>query len=64
MRLILLFFFVIFVNSIQVTKSEWSLEFSDEFNREDLDSRYWASTKELSEKKIFLLIEIGFQFFF
>jgi hypothetical protein len=64
MNSIVLFVCVNFVSSIQLTLSEWSLEFSDEFNGEELDSRYWASTKELSEKKSIFLIEIRFQFFF
>ncbi len=39
MSLILLLVSVIFANSIQVTESEWSLVFKDEFNGEELDSR-------------------------
>ncbi len=50
MNFILLFVSVIFFNSIRVTESEWSLIFSDEFNGEKLNSRYWVSKKELSEK--------------
>jgi hypothetical protein len=55
MNLILLLVSVIFVNSIRVTESEWSLVFNDEFNGEKLDSRYWASTEELSEKNKIML---------
>jgi hypothetical protein len=49
MNLILLLVSVIFANSIRVTESEWSLEFEDEFNEEELESSFWVSTKELSE---------------
>jgi hypothetical protein len=38
MSLILLLVSVIFANSIQVTESEWSLVFKDEFNDGKLDS--------------------------
>jgi hypothetical protein len=48
MKFVLLFVFIIIVYSIQVTKSEWILEFSDEFDGEELDSRYWTTSKELS----------------
>jgi hypothetical protein len=47
MNFILLFVSVIFVNSIRVTESEWSLVFKDEFNGEELDSRYWSSIKKI-----------------
>jgi hypothetical protein len=53
MKLILLFVFIIFVNSIQVTKSEWSLKFSDEFDGEKLDSRFWTTLNELSNENSF-----------
>jgi hypothetical protein len=56
MNLILLFVSVIFVNSIRVTESEWSLVFKDEFNGEELDSNNWVSTKELSEKNKIMFI--------
>jgi hypothetical protein len=48
MKSFLLFVFIIFIFSIQVTKSEWILVFSDEFDSETLDSSYWTSSKELS----------------
>jgi hypothetical protein len=35
---------------MRVTESEWDLEFSDEFDGENLNSQYWASRKELSGK--------------
>jgi hypothetical protein len=57
MSLILLLVSVIFANSIQVTESEWSLVFKDEFNGEELDSRYWVSMKELSEKNKIMFIK-------
>ncbi len=53
MKLVLLFVFIIFINSIQVTKSEWILEFSDEFDGETLDSSYWTSLNELSNQNSF-----------
>jgi hypothetical protein len=55
MNLVLFFVSVIFVNSIRVTESEWSLVFNDEFNEGKLDSRYWDSTK-LSEKNEIMFI--------
>jgi len=55
MNLILLFVSVIFVNSKRVTESQWRLVFSDEFNGEKLDSRYWLSANELSEKNKIML---------
>ncbi len=55
MNLVLLFVSIIFVNSIRVTESKWSLVFSDEFNGGKLDSRYWVSTK-LSEKNKIMFI--------
>ncbi len=57
MNLILLFVSVIFVNSIRVTESEWSLVFKDEFNGEELDLGYWVSMKELSEKNKIMFIK-------
>jgi hypothetical protein len=48
MKLFYLFVFIIFIFSIQVTKSEWILEFSDEFDGETLNSSYWTSSKGLS----------------
>ncbi len=51
MNLILLFFSVIFVNSIRVTESGWSLVFKDEFNEGKLDSRYWTSRKLRKREK-------------
>jgi hypothetical protein len=39
------------MNSLQVTESEWSLVFSDEFKGNKLDSKYWSSTNEISEKR-------------
>jgi hypothetical protein len=53
MKLILLLVFVIFFNSIRETESEWSLEFSDDFDGEQLESRNWYSEEELSEFRKF-----------
>jgi hypothetical protein len=55
MNFILLFVSVIFVNSIRVTESEWGLVFEDEFNGEELDSRYWLSIKKIGEKNKIML---------
>jgi hypothetical protein len=49
---LILFVSVIFVNSIRVTESEWSLVFRDEFNGRKLDSRYWESKKLRKKRKI------------
>jgi hypothetical protein len=57
MNLILLLVSVIFANSIRVTESEWSLVFKDEFNDGKLDSRYWASIKDSSEKNKIMFIK-------
>jgi len=51
MNLILLFVSVIFVNLIRVTESEWILVFNDEFNGTKLDSKYWETGRQISEKK-------------
>jgi hypothetical protein len=46
--LVLLFVFIIFISSIQVTKSEWILEFKDGFDGKNLYWHSWSSSKELS----------------
>ncbi len=55
MNFILFFVSLIFVNSIRVTESEWSLVFKDEFNGGKLDGYYWAS-KTFSEKNKIMFI--------
>jgi hypothetical protein len=39
------YIYLIIFHSIQVTYSEWLLEFSDEFNGETLDLRKWTVIK-------------------
>jgi hypothetical protein len=55
MNFILFFVSLIFVNSIRVTESEWSLMFRDEFNGDELNPRYWIS-KKISEKNKIMFI--------